>query len=182
VSAGAASTLAVSAAAIKGRVWKFGDGISGDDGVIQYSRLTDLSTYDEPALRAMCFELVEPRFVKEVRAGDLVVAGHNFAHHSHPHVSVALKASGIAAVVAESCDSNFLRKSLNVGLPVVPCPGITSLVQAFGELEVDLARGQVRECAGGKALPVRPYSARMLGIVRAGGLIPFLKAEQARAA
>ena len=25
----------------RGRVWKFGDGISGDDGVIQYSRLTD---------------------------------------------------------------------------------------------------------------------------------------------
>ena len=167
---------------IKGRVWKFGDGISGDDGVIQYSRLTDLSTYDEPALRAMCFELIEPRFAKEVRSGDLVVAGHNFAHHSHPHVCVALKASGIAAVVAESCDSNFLRKSLNVGLPVVTCPGVSALATPFGELEVDLARGEVREPSGGRTLAVRPYSPRMLGIVRAGGLIPFLKAEQAAAA
>ena len=169
----------MSANLIRGRVWKFGDGISGDDGVIQHSRLTDLSTYDEPALRAMCFELVEPRFAKEVRAGDLVVAGHNFAHHSHPHVCVALKASGIAAVVAESCDSNFLRKSLNVGLPVVTCPGVSALTTPFGELEVDLAHGEVREPSSGRTLAVRPYSPRMLGIVRAGGLIPFLEAEQA---
>ncbi len=172
----------MSTGSIRGRIWKFGDGISGDDGVIQYSRLTDLSTYDEPALRSMCFELIEPRFAKEVRAGDLVVAGHNFAHHSHPHVCVALKASGIAAVVAESCDSNFLRKSLNVGLPVVTCPGVSALTVHFGELEVDLARGEVREPASGRTLVVRPYSPRMLGIVQAGGLIPFLKAEQAATA
>lgn len=162
---------------IEGRVWKFGDGISGDDGVIQFSRLPDLAVFDEAALKAMCFQLIRPEFAQQVRASDLVVAGHNFAHHSHPHVCVALKASGVAAVVVESCDSGFVRKSLNVGLPVASCPGITGLVQEFEGIEVDLAKGEVRHKASGRSLPMRPFSERMLGILAAGGLIPFLKRQ-----
>ena len=160
-----------------GRVWKFGDGISGDDGIIQFSRIGDLAVYDEPALKAMCFELIDPGFARGVRAGDIVVAGHNFAHHSHPHVAVAIKASGIAAVVVESCDSGFVRKALNIGLPVMVCPGISSFVQPFEQLEVDLERGEVIHVGSHRRLSARPFSERMLGIVHAGGLIPFLKSQ-----
>ena len=165
-----------------GRAWKFGDGICGDDGIIQFSRIGDLAVYDEAALKAMCFQLIDPGFASGVRAGDLVVAGHNFAHHSHPHVCVAIKASGIAAVVVESCDSGFVRKSLNIGLPVVICPGIAALVDCLEPLEVDLERGEVLHPASRRSLPVRPFSERMLGIVRAGGLIPFLKLQSQGAA
>ncbi len=163
-----------------GRAWKFGDGVCGDDGIIQFSRIGDLAVYDEPALKAMCFESIDPGFAPNVRPGDLVVAGHNFAHHSHPHVAVALKASGIAAVVAESCDSGFVRKSLNVGLPVVICPGVTGLAEPFDTLEIDLSNGEVFHPASGKRLPVRPFSARMLGIIDAGGLIAFLKSQHSQ--
>lgn len=160
-----------------GRAWKFGDGVCGDDGIIQFSRIRDLAVFDEPALKAMCFQLINPDFAPNVRPGDLVVAGRNFAHHSHPHVAVALKASGIAAAVIESCDSGFVRKALNIGLPVVICPGITGLVKPFEPIEVDIARGAVLHPASGRTLPVRPFSERMLGIVRAGGLILFLKSQ-----
>ena len=162
---------------IEGRAWKFGDRISGDDGIIQLSRIPDLAVYDEAVLKAMCFELIDPEFAKQVRSGDLLVAGHNFAHHSHPHVCVALKASGIAAVVVESCDSGFVRKSLNIGLPVLACSGVTALVREFEKIEVDLEKGAVRHEASGRILPAHPFSERMRRIVAAGGLIAFLKAE-----
>ena len=136
----------------------------------------------EPALRAQCFQAIEPAFVGEVRAGDLIVAGENFAHHSHPHVCVALKCSGIAAVVVESCDTHFVRKSLNIGLPVVVCPGIAGLVSRFDPIELDIAAGSVRNLAGGGGLNFRPYAPRMVAIVRAGGLIKLLKEEHAAAA
>ena len=87
---------------IRGRVWKFGDNISADDGIIQYSNVPDLATFDIPALKAMCFADLKPAFRSEVRAGDLVVAGRNFGHHSHPHACVAMKESGIAAAIVES--------------------------------------------------------------------------------
>ena len=164
---------------IVGRTWKFGDGVCGDDGIIQFSRIGDLAVFDEPALRAMCFQLIDPQFAPGARPGDLITAGRNFAHHSHPHVAVAIKASGIAAVVVESCDSGFVRKALNIGLPVVICAGITGLAQPFEKIEVDLALGEVVHAASRRSLPARPFSERMLGIVRAGGLIPFLKLQYA---
>lgn len=165
-----------------GRVWKFGDGVCGDDGIIQFSRISDLAVYDEHALKAMCFQLIDPQFAPGVRAGDLIVAGHNFAHHSHPHVAVAIKASGIATVVVESCDSGFVRKALNIGLPVLICSGISGFVQPMEQLEIDLSLGEVVHAASRQSLSARAFSERMLGIVQAGGLIPFLKLQYSQGA
>ncbi len=67
---------------IRGRVWKFGDNISADDGIIQYSKVPDLATFDIPVLKAMCFAELQPDFRLEVKPGDVVVAGSNFGHHS----------------------------------------------------------------------------------------------------
>jgi 3-isopropylmalate/(R)-2-methylmalate dehydratase small subunit len=155
---------------IRGRVWKFGDNISADDGIIQYSNVPDLATFDIPALKAMCFADLQPNFRAEVRSGDLVVAGRNFGHHSHPHACVAMKESGIAAAIVESCDSAFIRKALNVGLPMVVCPGVSTIVEQGEELELDLAIGLVRNARSGAARQARPFSDRMIEVWRAGSL------------
>src|SRR5262249_40523276 len=122
-----------------------------------------------PALKAMCFAELQPRFRAEVRPGDIVVAGRNFGHHSHQHACVAMKESGIAACVVESCDSAFVRKALNIGLPIVVCPGIAALVEQGEELEADLATGEIRNVATAAARHTRPFSASMIDIWRAGG-------------
>ena len=88
------SNACMGATGIRGRVWKFGDNISADDGIIQYSKVPDLATFDIPALKAMCFAELQPDFREQVKPGDLVVAGSNFGHHSHAHACVAMKESG----------------------------------------------------------------------------------------
>jgi 3-isopropylmalate/(R)-2-methylmalate dehydratase small subunit len=155
---------------IRGRVWKFGDNVSADDGIIQYSKVPDLATFDIPALKAMCFAELQPQFRERVRPGELVVAGRNFGHHSHAHACVAMKESGIAAAVVESCDSTFIRKALNIGLPMVVCPGVTAIVEQGEELDVDLATGEVRNPRSGALRRARPFSDRMIEIWQAGGL------------
>ncbi len=155
---------------IRGRTWKFGDNISADNGIIQYSQVPDLATFDIPALKAMCFAELQPDFRERVRPGDLVVAGSNFGHHSHAHACVAMKESGIAAAVVESCDSAFIRKALNVGLPMVVCPGVTDIVEQGEELEIDLATGEVRHTRSGAVRRARPFSDRMIEVWRAGSL------------
>ena len=155
---------------IRGRTWKFGDNISADSGIIQYSQVPDLATFDIPALKAMCFAELQPDFRARVQQGDLVVAGSNFGHHSHAHACVAMKESGIAAAVVESCDSAFIRKALNVGLPMVVCPGVTGIVEQGDELEVDLATGEVCNIRSGAARHARPFSDRMIDVWRAGSL------------
>ncbi|WEX08707.1 alpha-IPM isomerase [Chelativorans sp. AA-79] len=164
---------------ITGRAWKFGDNISADDGIIQYSKVPDLGTFDIPALKAMCFATIVPDFPRRVQEGDIVVAGRNFGHHSHPHAAVAMKESGIAAALVESCDSAFIRKALNAGLPVIPCPGITSIIEEGDTVETDLAHGAVRNLRTRKTLSYRPLAPRMIEVWRAGGLAPALRARLA---
>lgn len=167
---------------IVGRVWKFGDNISADNGIIQYSRVPDLGSYDIPALKEMLFELIDPDFPKKVRKGDVIVAGRNFAHHSHAHACVAMRESGILACIVESTDSAFIRKGLNVGLPIVPCPGVTAMVENGDVLETDIVNGVARNLASGEERRFRPYCNSMVQVWRLGGLAPALKERVAQAA
>lgn len=160
---------------ITGRVWAFGDNVSADNGIIQYSQVPDLGSFDIPALKAMLFVLLDPDFPQKVGEGDIVVAGRNFGHHSHPHACVAMRESGIRACVVESTDSAFIRKGLNNGLPIVPCPGITQIAGTGDRLEVDLVSGVARNLASGEERRFRPYAESMLQVWRLGGLAPALK-------
>jgi 3-isopropylmalate/(R)-2-methylmalate dehydratase small subunit len=162
----------------RGRVWKFGDNVSGDDGIIEFAIIREGfgREFDEDALRAMCFRRLRPEFPERVRAGDIVVGGVNFAHHNHVEVSVAIRASGIAAVVVDSCEAGFVRRALNTGLPVMTCPGIASAVADGEVIEADPASGEVR-LPSGRVLQARPFSDRMVAIWRAGGVIPLLARE-----
>ena len=168
--------------AIEGRVWKFGDNISADDGIIQYSQVPDLGTFDIPALKAMCFTGLMPDFPEKVRAGDIIVAGRNFGHHSHPHACVAMKESGIAAVLVESCNSAFVRKALNIGLPVIPCRGVSGLAEEGDVVRTDLATGEVTNSRTGKTLHYRPFAELMIEVWRAGDLASALKTRLAGSA
>jgi 3-isopropylmalate/(R)-2-methylmalate dehydratase small subunit len=167
----------VSDTKLRGRVWKFGDNVSGDDGIIEFSIVAQGfgKAFDEEALRTMCFRRLRPEFPAEVRPGDLVVGGTNFAHHNHVEVSVAMKASGIAAVVVESCESGLIRRALNVGLPIMICPGIAAAVEDGEVMEADPATGLVVAPRG--RLQARPFSPRMVQIWRAGGTIALLEQE-----
>lgn len=169
--------------AMKGRVWKFGDQVSGDDGIIDFSAVRDGfgKPFDAPLLRAMCFRRLNPRFPLEVREGDIVVAGHNFAHHNHIEVSAAIKLSGIAAVLVESCESGFVRRALSQGLPILTVPGITAQVEDGDVIEVDPASGRIVR-QDGQVLQAQPFSPRMVAVWRAGGLVASLQQEFASSA
>jgi 3-isopropylmalate/(R)-2-methylmalate dehydratase small subunit len=167
---------------IIGRVWKFGHNISADNGIIQYSQVPDLGSFDIPALKAMLFVLLDPNFPKKVQPGDVLVAGRNFGHHSHPHACVAMLQSGITACLCESTDSAFIRKGLNIGLPIIPCPGITEIVESGDRLETDVATGLVRNQDSGASRQFRPFCKEMIEVWQSGGLAPALRKWIAAAA
>jgi 3-isopropylmalate/(R)-2-methylmalate dehydratase small subunit len=172
-------------AVLRGRVWKFGDWISGDDGIVRFSELRSFGDDHDPAdLARRCFAQLVPDFAARVTPGDIVVAGRGFGIPSHPPASMALRAAGIAAAVVESTDSAFIRRSLNAGLPVVTCPGITAAVEEGDELEVDLATGRLTTIESGAVLTTKPFSPAMLEVIDSGGLVPYLErylAGEARA-
>ncbi len=159
----------------RGRVWKFGDNISGDDGILDFSAVRDHSrVFDADSLAGMCFETLNPDFQKQVKQGDIVVGGANFAKPAHDQVVVGIQAAGIEAILCDSCEARFVRKGFNIGIPIVVCPGIAEMVEQDHTLEVDLVAGLLTNIDTGATLKTNACPERLLSILELGGVIPYL--------
>ncbi len=136
----------------------------------------DLAEFRPEEVAKHCMEDLDSTFVKEVRSGDLIVAGRSFGiGSSREHAPVAIKASGVAAVIAPSFARIFHRNAINIGLPVVECDGLDEEVEKFDEIEVDLIEGTVTNRRTGKVFRASRYPDFMLGIIEAGGLVPYTR-------
>jgi 3-isopropylmalate/(R)-2-methylmalate dehydratase small subunit len=124
-------------------------------------------------------ESLNPEFPQKVQRGDIIVAGRNFGCSSGRAIAPkAIKATGVAAVVAEGFSRTFFRNGHEVGLPILEVPGVLDLVRTGDRLRVDIANGEVTNLTTGKSLKGSPAPQFLLDMLRAGGLIPFLKTGQ----
>lgn len=157
---------------LRGRVWKFPDDVNTD--VIYPGRY--MSILDPAETAGHAFETVYPEFLKQARSGDIIVAGKYFGcGSSREQAATALRFFGIACIVAESFARIYFRNAINLGLPVVTCPGVSRAFEQDHEAEVDLAAGIVRNLTTGAELRSTPLPPRIREILEAGGLIPHLK-------
>ncbi len=161
---------------IRGRTWKYGDNVDTD--AIIPARY--LNTTSEAELASHCMEDLDTSFAANVRPGDIVVAGKNFGcGSSREHAPLALKASGVSCVIAESFARIFFRNAINIGLPILECPEAAQTIEAGQTLEVDLAKGRIRNLDTGESYTAQPYPAFMLDLIEAGGLIEYTRRQLA---
>jgi len=159
-------------AVIRGKVWKFGDNINTD--VIYPGRYMKITDPEETAKH--CFETVYPEFMKEAKPGDIIVAGKYFGCGSSREQAVTcLKYFGVGAVVAESFARIYYRNAINVGLPIVVCPGITKKVEKGDIIEINLEKGEIKNERTGEIIKFEPLPDFVLQIFKAGGLIPYIR-------
>jgi 3-isopropylmalate/(R)-2-methylmalate dehydratase small subunit len=153
------------------KVWKFGDDINTD--VITPGRYT--VTTDKKRLGEIAFIEYRPEFGKNVKQGDIIVAGYNFGcGSSREHSPVAIKAAGISVVIAKSFARIFFRNSINIGLPLFVSEDANKIDDG-DEVEIDFKTGKIVDRTKGIAIKVKPLSAFMQKIVDKGGLIEFLR-------
>jgi len=152
---------------VRGRAWVFGDNVDTDQ-IIPAEYLT---TGDSKKLASHLFERARPGFVKEVKSGDILVAGENFGcGSSREHAPRAIMGAGISCVVAKSFARIFFRNSINIGLPLVEAD---IEVREGSEIAVDLENGEV-ETDDGKS-SFRPYSGFLRELIDRGGLVPYAR-------
>ena len=153
-----------------GRAWVFGDNIDTDvlaPGLYMKGPVAELAKH--------CLETVDPRFAKEVRSGDIVVAGRNFGMGSSREQAVmALRQLGVAAVLARSFAGIFYRNAINLGLLALVCAD-TDRIAPGVMLAVDAARATVTDVSTGAAFAVEPLPPHLLAIIADGGLLPHLE-------
>jgi len=155
---------------LKGRAFKFGDGISTDLIIAgKYAHLR--SNLPELARHAM--EDANPDFVKRVKPGDFIVAGSNFGlGSSREHAPLVIKMAGVSAILAKSFARIFFRNAINQGVPALICP--TDSIADGDTLEISLDEGTIHNITRNETYSFTRIPAAMLNILNEGGLIPYI--------
>jgi len=158
--------------AIKGKAVKFADNIDTD--VILPGKWLSLIDHKELAKHAM--EGVDTSFPMKAEKGIIVIGGKNFGcGSSREQAPLALKYAGVRGVLAESFARIFYRNSINIGLPVIECKGISMEVNDGDEVSVDLEKGEVTNLNTKKMLKGTKMPPFIMEILSDGGLIENLR-------
>lgn len=161
----------------KGRAYKFGNDINTDEIIpARY-----LNTTDKKDLAKHCMEDADKNFAKNVRPGDVIVAGKNFGcGSSREHAPVAIKAAGVSCVIAESFARIFFRNCINIGLPIVESQAASKGIRGGDILNVDTASGLVKNITKKERYRIEKYPPFMQRIIRAGGLMSSISESKKR--
>ena len=161
---------------ITGKVWNFGANIDTD--IIIAARY--LNSSDPEHLAKYVMEDADPEFPKKLQRGDIIVAGENFGcGSSREHAPIALKAAGVAAVVAPSFARIFYRNAFNMGLPIFELPESLEIKEGE-EISIDLDNGKITNNTTNKTYDFIAIPPFMQELIAAGGLINYAKAEMGR--
>jgi 3-isopropylmalate/(R)-2-methylmalate dehydratase small subunit len=156
---------------LHGKVHKFGDDINTDEIIpARY-----LNTSDPLELAKHAMEDADPEFMKKARPGDFIVAGKNFGcGSSREHAPIALKAGGLAGVIAGSFARIFYRNAFNMGLPIFESAAAATELQPGAEISVDLDSGVITDLTTGKTYISQPLPPFMQELIADGGLISHI--------
>ena len=125
---------------VQGKAIKYGDNVDTD--VIIPARY--LNTSEPSELAKHCMEDLDASFAERVNDGDVIVAGKNFGcGSSREHAPIAIKASGISCVIADTFARIFYRNAINIGLPILECPEASVDIEDGNELKIDFDTGEI---------------------------------------
>lgn len=151
------------------RVWKFGDDIDTDQMVP--GRYAPILTGDDNTGK-YCFIERRPEFAKQVKPGDIIVAGKNFGcGSSREYAPVAIKQCGIAAIIVESVARIFFRNAVNLGIPVFEDAAAATLLAEGDEITFSVDHGTIRR--GDTVLHLQPPARFVQAIVRERGIVRY---------
>lgn len=167
---------------ISGKAWVGGDDIFATDIIPQ--KHWGLDNLDPEALGPWAMEGVDPDFLGTENgfryAGyTFVVAGRNFGGggKSIEHPVLALINAGVKAVLADSFARYNFRNSINNGLPVFTCEGISQMVRKGDVLELDFEKGEVTNITSGTKRTFTPLPEFVQEIMNGGGLLEYTKKQ-----
>lgn len=130
-----------------------------------------LNTADEKELALHAMEDIDTNFVDKVKLGDIIIAGNDFGcGSSREHAVLALRGSGVQAVIAKSFARIFFRNSINNGFLVIQA-NIADDIEEGDTLEIDVTKGEIINWNQHKKYSFKPLPHFLMDIVNSGGLL-----------
>jgi 3-isopropylmalate dehydratase small subunit len=156
---------------IKGRAWVIKkDNIDTD--MIYHNRYLSITNIDE--MGQYTFDNLKgyEDFTKQVKKGDIIIAGKNFGCGSSRQQAVdCFKSLGISVIVAESFGAIYERNAINSGMPILIAEDIINKINDKDEISIDFITGEIVNKTQGKTIQAKPFSKSQLEIYKKGGLL-----------
>ena len=153
---------------IQGKAWKFGDDVD-TDAIIPARHL---NTSDPQELAKYCMEDADADFACKVKAGDIIVAGKNFGcGSSREHAPIAIKAVGVACVIAPTFARIFYRNAFNTGLLILESAEASAAIDEGHQIDIDPATGTIKDLTSGEEFQAHPVPEFMQKLLDDGGLM-----------
>lgn len=145
-----------------------GDNISTDE--ILHARYAMLADDKEKA--KYIFADLGSEISHKCQTSTIIIAGKNFGCGSGRESSVvAMKASGIKVVIADSFARIFYRNAINQGLLVIECPGISDFAKGSIKLSINIEKSTIYSDSG--ELEFNPLPQFLTEILSSGSLVEF---------
>lgn len=156
----------------QGLVFKYPDNVDTD--VIIPARYLNTSNAQE--LAKHCMEDIDTEFVKNVKPGDVMVAGWNFGcGSSREHAPLVIKTCGTGCVIAKSFARIFYRNAINIGLPILECEAASDAIDAGDEVAVNFDTGEITNITKNETYQAEPFPPFIQDMIKKGGLMASLK-------
>ena len=159
----------------QGTVHKYADNVDTD--VIIPARY--LNTPNAKELATHCMEDIDPDFVKNVKEGDIMVAGWNFGcGSSREHAPLAIKTSGVSCVIAKTFARIFYRNAINIGLAILECPAASDGIGDGDQVAIDFDTGVITNVTKGETYQAEPFPEFIKDMIQKGGLMASIQARK----
>ncbi len=156
---------------LNGNAHKYGDDINTDEII----PAKFLNTIDPVVLGQNCMTGLDEEFPKNVKAGDILVAGRNFGcGSSREHAPISILGAKVGAVIAKSFARIFFRNCVNIGLPILECPEGADKIKTGDKLGLDVEAGIIKDVSAGESYNTTPLPAFMQNIIASGGLLNYV--------
>jgi 3-isopropylmalate/(R)-2-methylmalate dehydratase small subunit len=121
-------------------------------------------------------EDLDPDFQKKLDNNSIIVAGKNFGcGSSREHAPLAIKGSGIKAIIASSFARIFYRNAINIGLPILELEEAKIRLLSEDEIDIDIQRGTITNLTQNKIYQAQPFPPFIQEIIARGGLMNLVK-------
>lgn len=157
------------------KIFKFHNDVDTDQIIAsQYLLLPSVED-----MKGYTFESLDGEFAKNVKPGDIIVAGENFGcGSSREQAPGVLKALGVKAVVAKSFARIFYRNAINIGLPIIECPEAARGIEAGDQVEIDFDNGRIYNRTRGTEFQGQAFPEFMQELIAAGGLVNYINSKK----
>ncbi|MGC9331596.1 MAG: aconitase/3-isopropylmalate dehydratase large subunit family protein [Bacteroidales bacterium] len=158
-----------------GNVWNYTDIDNLNTDQMFAGNLTyNILSSDAKAIAPHLFEGFDPNFAKNVKAGDMIMARHNFGcGSSREHPAVGLAHAGVKAVIVKSVNRIFYRSSVNQGLLLIVHPEAVDAYQPGDNVTIDVENGKIN--VGSKSFDIAPLPDKLKEIIDNKGLVNWIK-------